>query len=197
VDAVRQHELAFAADPLQQEGDEDRPVALCQAREDGAERLDVARPQVGGQLHARHHQNGVRVAALDPVQYLLQGLLRVRQRHPPQAVVAPQLQDEHVHLPAQDPVDAAQTRCRGLAAQTGVDDLKVPAQRIDAGLNDRWIGLFLADAVSGGEAVAEEEDHPAGIGRGGPGEARPEQNCGEDRQPAVHSAIPERLKSHQ
>jgi len=71
MDAVRQHEFWLAADALQQEGDEVCLVVLGQAREDGAEFLDVVRPQVGGQLHARHYQNGFRVAFADPVKYLL------------------------------------------------------------------------------------------------------------------------------
>jgi hypothetical protein len=80
VNAIGQHEFRIGAYAFQQKRDEQRPGAIRQPWKDGTELFDVVRPQIGWQLHTRHHQHDLRLSLSHPLQDQQQVFLRLLQR---------------------------------------------------------------------------------------------------------------------
>ena len=135
--------------------------------EDGAEACGVALAQVGGRLHARQQDFDLRVPGPGPAddgeQVVAQGI----DIQSPQAVVGPQLDHEHAHRRAQQPLQPPQAPRAGVAADARVHHTERKSGPVDARPDPRGKGVFpgVAQAVAFGEARAQEEDNTA-LGRG-------------------------------
>ena len=76
-----------------------------------------------------------------------------------QSVISPQFQDHDFRIVLQEPADAAQSPRRGIAADAGVDDTVRITLLVQQSLETRGIILPGGNAESGGQAVAESQNH--------------------------------------
>lgn len=160
-------QLGDAPDALEEKRNQGGVFGPGHVGKKGAETARIVRSHAGRQLHAGEDDSGggIFVPGLaDDGDEVGTGL---RQREPAQAVVAPEFEHQDVHRPAQQPVHAAQSARRGVAADAGVDNCKWKSGRIGALLQQGRKGRAWIHPVARGQAVAEQEDDfpgPTGVG---------------------------------
>src|SRR5690606_20616272 len=75
-----------------------------------------------------------------------------------ETVVGTKFENENIDRLAKEPIDAAETPSAGFAADSGVDGAEIPAESIEFLLEQSGVSFIRIDSVTGGEAVAEEDD---------------------------------------
>ena len=86
-------------------------------------------------------------------------------------VVAAELEHEHVHGLAEDPVHTIFAACGGFAAVAGVYTAVGQAEAVNFLLNQGWESSFRGQLVGRREAVSKKNDCLARLGLGGSGGA--------------------------
>jgi hypothetical protein len=163
VDAVALVEAGDAADVLEEEGDEGGFVFGGQLGEEVAEGCGVGVAHGWRDLHAGEDDPGRWV----PRSYRVDDRLEVGgglgDGYSAQAVVGPEFEDEDVHRLAEHPADAVPAARGGFAADARVGDLVGEVEGVEAVFDEIGEGLAGADAIAGGEAVAEEDEMFLGV----------------------------------
>jgi len=161
MDAVGQVQRGIARHAFEQEGDQGCVEVGGEGRIDGFEARDIGGTEVGGGAHASDDEThlgvGIPGAAEDGVEVLAQGVDVEAAEH----FVAAQLEDEHGDGQAEQPIEAAQTARRGVAAHARIDDAVVEARGSDALLDQSRIGLVGGQPVAGRETGSQEDDDGA------------------------------------
>lgn len=158
MNAVGQIQLRHAAHAFQQKRHEGSLVSFGQIRENRAKRPRVFHAQIGRHHHAGDHDLHRRIFCPHAIDNRLQILFGELERNAAQSVVGAQFEKQNVDIALQQPVDAPQSARGRFAAQAGVDDVEIPAQRIDLLLNQRREGQFGIKPKAGSQAVAEKEN---------------------------------------
>ena len=156
-------EAWVSCDAFEQEGNESGVVFVGEVTKDIAKLGRVSVAEVGWCFHADEDDVGVGVARACAFEDFLEVGFQFGDGQAAKGVVGAEFDDENGDGLLQGPVDASEAASRCLAADAGVDDAEWQGSGIDLVLNDAWVGVFCADAVSGCEAGPDEEDDAAGV----------------------------------
>lgn len=166
MDPVLLVQLRHCGDALEEEGDEGGVVRFGQLHEHPAKPFGVVGAQIGRRLHPGDDDRGVRVGGAGAVDDRLEVGARALEVVAAEGVVGAEGEDEDRDGLTEEPVDAAESAGRRLAAHAGVDHAERVPGLVDLPLDQRRVGLLGGEAVAGGERVAEEEDDGSvGLGR--------------------------------
>ena len=110
-------------------------------------------PVIAGCLHP--DQQNRHPGGLGGLQYPLQIGAAGLGRQAAQQVIAPQRHDQRIDIGAEGPTDPRKPACRGIAGHTGIDHRDRMAARGKPALQLRHEPLFLHQAVTLGQAIAQ------------------------------------------
>jgi len=149
-------EVRAPGDAFEQEWQERNPVLPGQDWEHLMKLAPVIRSHVGRTLQTRQQHGHVPLARttedLREIPFHLVG------RQPPEAVVAPERDDENPHVAVKRPIQPAQPSRRRVARHAGVHDLETIAAPVEPPLEDRRVCLGFGKPEPGSQAVAEDDD---------------------------------------
>lgn len=167
VDAIGLVEAVDAADAFEEEGNERGLVGFRDRGENGGVVARVGFAHAARHLHADDDELGVRIFRANAVEDGLKILARDGGFDAAETVVGAESEHEDVDGLAENPVDAASATGGGFAAEAGVDDAVREFCSCHFFLDTRGVGFGkrIIEAITGGEAVAEEDDGFGG-GRG-------------------------------
>ena len=140
-------------------------VFLGEARIDRVELLHVLAPQVSGGHHSGNHDGDVAIpqAGHNPVQ-IVEGCLGLQTA---QGIVAAKLDDDHVGVVAEQPVEPRQSAGRSIARYPGVDYPNIGPLGAERGLEPGRKRLGRRQAESRNKTVAKDRDDRLGGAGGG------------------------------
>ena len=158
VSATMRWPSAVAADAFEKERDQGSVILFRQAWKDLGELASVLLAHVGRDHHAGDHNLRVWIPRADAVDDCLQVPFGFRNVEAAKSVVAAELQDKDIDRTPKDPVDPSRPGRAGFTAQSGVDDVSMPAGFARFLFNQRRVGIVGINAVSGCETVSEEDN---------------------------------------
>jgi len=162
--AVLLVELGIEHHAFKEEGIENEPMLLGEGREDGVEVVRVGIAPVRRRAHA--HEQDRELALLQFGKDLLQVIARHLRIDAAQRVVGAELQNDGVDIVADGPVEAGKPRGGRVAGNAAVRDDDGVAAPLERFLKLVRKGVLRADAIAGGEAVAEGQDANRFLARG-------------------------------
>lgn len=161
VDAVWLVEFFDSADAFEEEGDKGGFGFFGDFGEEGFELGGKFLAHVVGHLHAGDEDFNIGIFGagfLDDAEEVLSGFPG---RNPAESVVSAEGDDEDVGSFGHGPGDAAEAAGGGVAADAGIGDGVGKFGGFDFGLKEGGVGFLGIEPVSGGDAVAEN-DNPFG-----------------------------------
>ena len=167
MDAVAVVQMWNSSDAVEKEWHEDDVMRIGQGAECLTEFRRIHRAVVRWCLHPR--QNHRDAALLRTTDDPIEVLPHLRHRQPAQAIVGAQLDDEHIDVTVERPVQPAQPARRRVARDAGVHHFVGIPFGVEPHLNQRWDRLLARESQTGGQAVAEKNNACAarrGRGRG-------------------------------
>lgn len=167
MDAVGLVERPVGGHPVEEEGVEDRPVALGKIGVDGVELRRIVAAEIARRHHAgkQHRQSPV---IHQPGEKLVERIARDLRAYAAERIVGAELDDDAIGILAHRPVEACQPVARCVAGYAGIDDHHIVTAGAERRLELGRKGLLGRQPVAGGQAVAEGDDpHRLGGGRHG------------------------------
>ena len=157
VNAVRQVEISYAADAVQNKRDQWRVIFFGHGKKYGLEFFAIAVSHVRWDLHPSNDDFRLGVLGLDPIDNGLKIFPDGFGGNATQAIVATELKNQNVDATAQKPINSIETPGRSVATLSGIDNLEGPLFGLDPLLNQGGIGLADLETVTGGDTVAEKQ----------------------------------------
>lgn len=155
VNPVGQVELRIRGHALEQKGHEDDLARAGQLLEQQLEPAAVVATVAGWDLHPQQQDSSSGIkASLDD---LIQVGTRLLDGQTPQAIVGAQLDNQHVGLLTQQPIDSGETACRRVTTDAGVDQSYRLSGIAPGGRPQRRERFILTQAVAGAQAVSKED----------------------------------------
>lgn len=157
MNAVRQVEISYAADTVQNKRDQWRVIFFGHGKKYGLEFFAIAVSHVRWDPHPSNDDFRDGVLGLDPIDDPLKIFLDSFGRNATQAIIATELKNQYLDWVAEKPIDPIETAGRRVAALSGIDDFERPVLGSDLLLNQSGVRLAGFETIAGCDAVTEKQ----------------------------------------